>query len=137
MAVSEWATCMCVIPVATRGSTGARWAAKNGGVGRPRAAPAQLTRTCVFVWLLPAEARARVGVGGLGGVGMGGLPSAWGASVCVCQLWPAAVWARGGAGVLGGSGVCGLPAAAEARSGAFVLGGGGVDGLLFCRLGLI
>ena len=128
---------MCVIPVATRGSTGARWTAKNGSVGRRWAAPAQVTRMCVFVRLRPAEARARGGVDGLGGVGVGGLPSAWAASVCVCQLCPAAVWARIGAGGLGGSGVCGLPAVAEARSGAVGLGGGGVDGLPFCRLGLI
>ena len=72
------------------------WAAKNGGVGVGRRRRRQLS--CVVLWLRPAEVWARSGVGGLGGGGVGGLPSAWAACMCVCRLQLVTAWACGGVG---------------------------------------
>ena len=126
---------MCALPEAVAWGGGSVGLPKRlhgrlvGGVDMGRSRNGRLA--CLVFRPLTAEARVRGGVGGLGGGGMGTLPSAWAACVCFFRMHPTAACTRGRAGGLGGGGVGGLPSVAWMRIRAGGLGGSGVGGFPF------
>ena len=130
MAVLAWATCVCGFLDEAHGSVGARWAAKNGGVG---------TLPAVAAWGGIGVVEPRVSFSGCRPRKHGRAAewaalaaAAWADFMCLFLLRSVAVWACGRSG-----GVGSLTLAAWTRGGAVGLGGGGMGGLPFFRLGLI